>query len=106
MKNSDRPSLFSDTISIRHGSSSSPSLACRSSSLSSLPNKEKCRMNKLNPSEATIKYCEYAIQIPTILMAQVALAQFCSNASPGLQERAAGVSWGLLVSEANSIAIG
>ncbi|KAF2303563.1 hypothetical protein GH714_019187 [Hevea brasiliensis] len=35
-----------------------------------------------------------------------ALAQSCSNASPGLQERAAGALWGLSVSEANSIAIG
>ncbi|KAJ6400233.1 hypothetical protein OIU84_015810 [Salix udensis] len=36
----------------------------------------------------------------------VALAQSCANASPGLQERAAGALWGLSVSEANSIAIG
>jgi hypothetical protein len=33
--------------------------------------------------------------------AQVALAQSCGNASPGLQERAAGALWGLSVSEAN-----
>ncbi|KAJ6709888.1 PROTEIN ARABIDILLO 1 [Salix koriyanagi] len=38
--------------------------------------------------------------------ALVALAQSCANASPGLQERAAGALWGLSVSEANSIAIG
>ncbi|CAN0921833.1 Protein ARABIDILLO 1 [Linum grandiflorum] len=38
--------------------------------------------------------------------ALVALAQSCSNASPGLQERAAGALWGLSVSEVNSIAIG
>jgi len=31
----------------------------------------------------------------------VALAQSCSNASTGLQERAAGALWGLSVSEAN-----
>ncbi|KAF5946428.1 hypothetical protein HYC85_016656 [Camellia sinensis] len=37
---------------------------------------------------------------------RVALANSCSNASPGLQERAAGALWGLSVSEANSIAIG
>ncbi|KAJ4904258.1 Protein ARABIDILLO 1 [Raphanus sativus] len=38
--------------------------------------------------------------------ALVTLAQSCSNASTGLQERAAGALWGLSVSEANSIAIG
>ncbi|KAL0295175.1 UNVERIFIED_CONTAM: protein ARABIDILLO 2 [Sesamum calycinum] len=38
--------------------------------------------------------------------ALVALAHSCSNASHGLQERAAGALWGLSVSEANSIAIG
>nr|GEY32418.1 hypothetical protein [Tanacetum cinerariifolium] len=38
--------------------------------------------------------------------AEVALAQSCSEASPSLQERAAGALWGLSVSEANSIAIG
>lgn len=32
---------------------------------------------------------------------QVALAHSCANASPGLQERAAGALWGLSVSEAN-----
>ncbi|KAF2569149.1 hypothetical protein F2Q68_00026039 [Brassica cretica] len=37
---------------------------------------------------------------------QVALAKSCSDASTGLQERAAGALWGLSVSEANSIAIG
>lgn len=31
----------------------------------------------------------------------MALAQSCSNASPGLQERAAGALWGLSVSEVN-----
>lgn len=31
----------------------------------------------------------------------MALAQSCSNASQGLQERAAGALWGLSVSEAN-----
>ena len=34
---------------------------------------------------------------------QVALAQSCSNASAGLQERAAGALWGLSVSEANRL---
>ncbi|PNY02078.1 protein ARABIDILLO 1-like [Trifolium pratense] len=37
------------------------------------------------------------------VQALVALAQSCSNASPGLQERAAGALWGLSVSEANSV---
>ncbi|CAA2962079.1 ARABIDILLO 1-like isoform X1, partial [Olea europaea subsp. europaea] len=41
-----------------------------------------------------------------ILLIIVALAQSCSNASHGLQERAAGALWGLSVSEVNSIAIG
>ncbi|KAH8516574.1 hypothetical protein H0E87_004792 [Populus deltoides] len=41
-----------------------------------------------------------------LLANDVALAQSCANASPGLQERAAGALWGLSVSEANSIAIG
>lgn len=37
---------------------------------------------------------------------QVALAQSCSNASQGLQERAAGALWGLSVSEANRYHLG
>ncbi|MED6113204.1 hypothetical protein PIB30_068693 [Stylosanthes scabra] len=41
--------------------------------------------------------CEYTLR----LCSSVALAQFCSNVSPILQERAAGASRGLLASEAN-----
>ncbi|KAK8496446.1 hypothetical protein V6N12_066258 [Hibiscus sabdariffa] len=42
--------------------------------------------------------------VPLVVL--VTLAQSCSNASPGLQARAAGALWGLSMSEANSIAIG
>lgn len=44
---------------------------------------------------------QYLFEQHLFCVIQVALAQSCSNASPGLQERAAGALWGLSVSEAN-----
>ncbi|KAJ6328266.1 hypothetical protein OIU77_010039 [Salix suchowensis] len=57
------------------------------------------------------KHYDYVVKLSTSSESKhtskrVALAQSCANASPGLQERAAGALWGLSVSEANSIAIG
>lgn len=51
-----------------------------------------------------LKY-DYTSHMLKELYFQVTLAQSCSNASTGLQERAAGALWGLSVSEANRFSL-